>query len=42
MIRPFELGAILTLFRLTSEKPVVRTHLPTKFVQLDGIIKTLI
>jgi uncharacterized protein YcaQ len=29
--------------RLTSEKPVVRTHLrPLKFLQLDGLFETLI
>jgi hypothetical protein len=40
MNRLCELDVILSLFRLTSEGPVVRTHLrPPKFLQLDGLLK---
>ncbi len=40
---PWELDKFPALFRLTSEKPVVRTHLrPPEFSQLDGFLETLI
>ena len=40
MSRRCELGVVLGLFRLTSEKPVVRTHLrPRRFPQLDGLFE---